>query len=117
MRILIIDDNVSISTMLSEYLTMKGHECISSNDGRNGLNLIQKEKYDTVLLDLSMPHFSGLDVIDALEKDGTLKNQKIFIFTSSNTSNEKINELVDRGVYACIKKPIQLPELLEVITI
>ena len=116
MKILIIDDNKTITEMLSKYLTVKGYDCVVTNDGRNGLNLMKKEKFHTVFLDMSMPDFGGKDVIDALEKDNLLKDQRIVIFTASSISNDEIDELIKKdGVDSCLRKPVQLTELLAVV--
>jgi len=96
MKILIIDDNKDVTEMLSEYLQVKKIDCVVTNDGMNGLSLIKKEKFDSVFLDISMPYFTGIDVINALEKENLLKNQKIIIFTASSISNEQIQELLKK---------------------
>jgi len=116
MKILIVDDNKNITDMLSKYLKVKGFDCVISNDGRNGFNLMKQGKYDTVFLDMSMPDFGGKDVIDALEKENLLKDQRIIIFTASSISNEEIDELIKKdGVDSCLRKPVQLSELAAVI--
>ncbi len=113
MKILLTDDNVSITKMMSKYLTRKGHDVTVSNDGKNALSIMNGEKFDRVLLDLSMPEFSGYDVIDALEKDGTLKEKNIILFTASVAADEEINKLIDRGVKSCLRKPVDLELLLK----
>ena len=118
MKILIIDDNPDITEMLSRYLSIKGFECLTTNDGLNGLNLIKKEKYATVLLDISMPDFGGMDVIAALEKENMLKDQRIVIFTASSITNEQLQTLLEKdGIESCLRKPVQLSELVATITV
>lgn len=113
MKILIIDDNESITSMFSRMLKMEGHECIVSNNGRNGLELLEQQKFDATILDIAMPEFSGLEVIDTLEKNGKLKEQKVIVLTaSSGISPEKVDELKKRGVYAFLKKPVRIDNLL-----
>ncbi|MFB5615304.1 MAG: response regulator, partial [Candidatus Nitrosomaritimum yanchengensis] len=63
-----MDDSKSITNSLEKYLKVKGHEISSCNEGHKGLTLIQNDKWDKILLDLSMPEFSGLDIIENLEK-------------------------------------------------
>ena len=113
MNILIIDDNADLVTMLTRMLESEGHECIVSNDGRNGVAMLQQKKFDATILDLAMPDFTGFDVIDALEKNGKLKEQKIIILTASSVSNEKIEELKKRGIFACLRKPVSINVLYE----
>lgn len=117
MKILIIDDNASITEMLSEYLTMQEHEVSIANSGRSGLSMVQNNGFDTILLDLSMPDFSGFDIIEALEKVGQLSDKKIVLFTASSVSNEILEELLAKdGIHSCVKKPVKLSELIQVIT-
>ena len=116
MKVLVIDDNQSITTMLAKFLKVKGFDCVTSNDGRNGLTLLKQEKYDTVFLDMSMPNFGGHDVIEALEKENLLKDQRIIIFTASSISDEEVDKLIEKdGVDSCLRKPVQLSELVAVI--
>ena len=115
MKILVIDDNQEITQPLSKFLTVKNHDCTVSNDGRNGLTLLQKQRFDVVLLDLALPEFSGYDIIDALERDDKLKESAIIVFTALALKNEEIDELKKRGIYACINKPIKLDLLLKTI--
>ena len=112
MRILLVDDNKEITSMLAKYLKTSGHEVSVSNDGRNGLNMIINNKFDVVLLDIAMPEFSGRDVLESLAKENKIKNQKIILFTASSKSEEEISELIKKGAHSCLKKPIDPDELL-----
>ena len=113
MKVLVIDDNEVLARMLTRMLETKGHKCIVSNDGRNGLALLQEKKFDATILDLSMPEFTGLDIINELDKSGKLKEEKIIVLTATNISNEDIKELKKRGIYACLQKPVKIDLLIE----
>jgi DNA-binding response OmpR family regulator len=67
MKVLIVDDNQDITGLLSRFLKAKGFENIATNDPRDGLQKIKEGKYDVVLLDVSMPELSGIDIIQTLE--------------------------------------------------
>ena len=116
-NILIIDDNQSISKLLSRFLNLKGIVHTISNSGQNGLNLIRQNKFDAILLDLNMPDFSGYDIIDSLEKEGRLKDENIFIFTASSIEKIVEENMLKRGIISCIKKPIRVDELLKLLGI
>ena len=60
--------------MLTRMLEYEGYGCIVSNDGRNGLAMLQQKKFDAIILDLAMPGFTGFDVVDALEKKRYFNN-------------------------------------------
>jgi len=112
MKVCIIDDNTSITGMFSKLLKMEGHEVIIANGGRAGLALLENDTYDATILDISMPEFSGIDIVDALNKSGRIKEQKIVILTASSGSNEELDVLKTKGVKEVLKKPIQLDTLI-----
>ena len=117
MSLLIVDDNQDITDLLSKFLTSKGFEIVVTNDPREGLKRIKEEKHDVVLLDISMPEFSGLDIIKKLEKEKILKDQKILIFSAVAFTTKETSDLLKKdGIKGCLKKPIQLNELLTAIT-
>ena len=115
MKLLLIEDNYDVSSMIAQYLTIKGYDCIVADNGKYGLELILNEKYDIILMDLAMPEFSGYDIIAYLEAAGKLREQKLIVLTVYALTEEKIKDLENRGVYSCIKKPIPLHELGNVI--
>ena len=113
LKILGIDDNTDINDLLNAVLTASGHEYSSVTDGREGVKLIQQNKYDLLLLDIAMPEFSGLDVIDALRKEKLMEKQKIVIVTASSVTEHEIEELLKNGVEKCIRKPLDIDHLVE----
>jgi len=115
MKILLIEDDDNISDMIARYLRLKGYDCTVINNGKDGLDQILTTNYNIALLDLAMPEFSGYDVIQSLEVAGKLKEQKLIVLTASSITESKMKELEKRGVYLCLKKPVQLNELVKVI--
>ncbi|MFZ1076524.1 MAG: response regulator [Nitrosotalea sp.] len=113
MKILLIDDNQDITTMMHKYLTIKGHDCIVSNDGRNGLTIIEGQEFDVILLDLAMPEFTGIDIVNDLYNSGKIKEKKIILFTASSVKDDEIRNLIKKGVHSCLKKPVKLDLLIK----
>ncbi|KAG2474496.1 MAG: hypothetical protein NPMRTH4_380002 [Nitrosopumilales archaeon] len=111
MKILGIDDNEDLLQLCEIAVSAGGHEYSSTNNGKDGLELIRKQDFDVVLLDLSMPDFSGLDVLDALVNDGIINKQKIVVFTASTPSQEESKSLFEKGVHSILTKPLD-PDLL-----
>ena len=115
MKILIVDDNESIVSMLKKFLTIKGYDCTTSQDGRNALDIMLREKFDVVILDLAMPEFTGYDIINELEKSGKIKEQNIIVLTASAITPDQSDSLQKQGVKSCLKKPVTPDILLKVI--
>ena len=117
MKVLIVDDNQEITSMLSEFLKAKGVESIVINDSTDCLKEIRQESFDCVLLDISMPEFSGIDIIHSLEREKILKDQKIIIFSAVAFTDTEIYHLLQKkGIHDCLKKPIDLGKLYATIT-
>ncbi|MEW6589020.1 MAG: response regulator, partial [Thermoproteota archaeon] len=57
MDILIVDDNKDITNMFSKYFKLKNHNVSVANSGQNGLQMIETQKFDVILLDIAMPDF------------------------------------------------------------
>ena len=113
MKILVIEDNKDLASMMGKYFRIKNIDCTVSNDGRDGLNKILEQKYDIILLDLAMPEFSGYDIVKSLEQQGKLKEEKIIVLTASSITDSEMDDLVKRGVRFCLKKPVRLDDLLD----
>jgi len=113
LKILGIDDNEDLLQLSEIALNSGGHEYTGVDGGREGVEKMREEKFDLVLLDLSMPDFSGLDVIDALEKEGILNKQKIVVFTASPPADEEVKSLLARGCHSVMNKPLDVDVLLD----
>jgi len=116
MKVLIIDDNKSITNSVEKYLKIKGFEVGITNNGKDGFELIQSNEWDRILLDLAMPEYSGLDIIEKLEKNNLLKGKNIILFTASSVSDYVLEKLLKKdGIKTCLKKPISLAKIAETI--
>ncbi|HVJ29438.1 MAG TPA: response regulator, partial [Gammaproteobacteria bacterium] len=69
-RLLIIDDDVRLAEMLTEYLAPEGIELTSVASGIQGLRSAQRENYDLIILDVMLPGLSGFDVLKQLREAG-----------------------------------------------
>ena len=101
--------------MFAKLAKIKGHDCVISNDGRTGLSLLENGTFDAAILDLAMPGFSGIDVINSLEKNDMMDKQKILVLTASSISDDEIENLKKLGVKAVLKKPVKMAALLSVL--
>jgi len=111
MKILGIDDNEDLLDLCETFLNSDGHEYTGISDGKEGLQALKDKKFDAVLLDLSMPEFSGRDVIDVLVKEGIMNKQKVVIFTASSPTKEEIEVFLEKGAHSVLKKPIDPDDL------
>jgi len=111
-RVLMIDDNTSLVTMLTEYFSdhQKIEVALTCSDGEEGLQTIleHENEYDIILLDLVMPNKDGLYVLKELNKRNITKN--IIVQTSYNAP-ETIRKVSEYGVNYYILKPYELIDI------
>jgi len=112
MKICVIDDDLNTDTM-SKFFQMEGHQCKVIHDGRAGLDILEKEDFDAVVLELALPNFSGTDIIVKLEDTGRIKDHNICVYTASISGQRDYDYIKNRGVREIIKKPIDLAILLK----
>ena len=67
-RILIVDDEESIRSILSRYLGMKGYEVVTAKDGMSALDQLKEDPYDLVLTDLKMPNLDGRELLKLMSE-------------------------------------------------
>jgi len=116
-KILVIDDDKTLTSMLSKFFNFQGHPTTVLNDPWDGLDRIQKEHFDVILLDICMPEFSGEQIIKTLATNEILQDQNIFVLSANLGNKFIIKDLLRRdGINGCLEKPMDLDELLAVIT-
>ena len=117
-RMLIIDDNPDTTKMLADFFNSKGFQTLAINDPWEGLKHIQKGKFDVIILDIVMPEFTGLQIIATLASDEILQDQNIFIYSANFGHDNQIKDLLRKdGINGCLKKPMNLYDMLKIITL
>jgi CheY-like chemotaxis protein len=80
-KVLIADDTATIRKIAARLLSSAGYDVVEAGDGREALNLVQKEHPDLILLDLLMPKMTGFDVLREIKKNERLKETPILIMS------------------------------------
>ncbi len=96
-KILILEDELIISEILSKKLAREGYEVKTAENGREGMLMIEKEIPDLVLTDVIMPEKNGFDVILEMKQSEMLKNVPIIIISNSGQPVE-IDRAKELGV-------------------
>ena len=110
MKVLVVDDDKDITDMLSMYFDSQHISCKIYNEGRQGLEAIRREDSDLILLDVTMPAFSGLDIISALDKEQLLQSKNVILFTALSL-DEQSNMPLLAHLKGQLKKPPSLSDL------
>jgi two-component system response regulator MprA len=108
-RVLVVDDDPELRQFLQQELSADGHHCAEAATGAQALNRIRSETWDLVLLDWTLPDFSGVDVCRRMrhDRDGT----PVLMLTAHDDVQERVQAL-DAGADDYITKPFSVEELL-----
>ncbi len=106
-KILIIDDEHSIRETLEMFLREKGYEVATSEDGEKGLESVQRERPDIVILDIRLPGMDGLEVLRRIKE----KEEDIHvIMITAYHDIETTKQAMKLGAYEYIHKPLDADE-------
>jgi len=97
MKILLIDDDDEIRETLSSILELYDYAITVCDGGKKGLEELSNQNFDCILLDLTMPKFSGFNFLEELGHEKILSNN-VFSLSVMNLSNEQQNYLIKMGI-------------------
>jgi two-component system copper resistance phosphate regulon response regulator CusR len=110
MKILLIEDELSVSSFIKRGLEEQGNSVVQAFDGTTGLNLAFQDDYDVIILDVVMPGMNGIEVCDQLKnKRGT--STPILMLTALGTTDDIVTGL-EAGADDYLSKPFKFKELL-----
>jgi class 3 adenylate cyclase len=110
-KILVVDDTANNVKLLKDLLTMRGYAVVTAASGAEGLEQIDKERPDLVLLDVMMPGMNGYDVCRRIRENPNTGVLPVVMVTALDPGQERIKGL-EAGADDFLTKPINQPELL-----
>lgn len=108
-KILIVDDDSQIRTLLAERLRFHQYRILTAEDGEEGLDKFKKEGADLVLLDLMMPKLDGIETLNRIKKEEP--EVPVIMLTAFGTI-ERAVEAIKKGAYDFIPKPCEPEHIL-----
>jgi DNA-binding response OmpR family regulator len=108
-----IEDEPEMIDLVKLILSRKGFQVVGAMGGREGLEAIQAQKPDLVLLDLMMPDMDGWEVYQKMKADDSTKSIPVIVVTAKAQSIDKVLGLHIAKVDDYITKPFGPQELLE----
>ena len=109
MKILIIDDERSIRNSLKEILADEGYEVEVAENGIQGCEMADKEKYNVIFCDIKMPEMDGMEVLEKLIGMGI---ESAVVMISGHGDIDTAVECIKKGAFDFIQKPLDLNRIL-----
>lgn len=106
-NILIVEDDDSISELIHMNLSTEGYRCTCAHDGMEGAALLEKERFDLILLDIMLPGMDGYMLLEQIKPTGT----PVIFLTAKGSVEDRIRGL-RAGADDYLAKPFQIGELL-----
>lgn len=113
-KILIVDDDVLITTLMQSLVSMDRHEAVVVNDSTQAMSVAKLVKPDLVTLDLMMPHFSGYDICQMLRADPDFADTPIVIISAKEDTQSR-QQAFAMGANEFLNKPFNIDEFLNTI--
>src|SRR5207249_9587625 len=110
-RLLVVDDNKVNRLLLARSLELQGHGVDSAENGRVALEMLRREGFDLVLLDMEMPEMDGFQVLEQLVNDRQLRDLPVIV-TSSLEGVSNVVRCIELGAEDYLSKPVN-PVLLK----
>lgn len=102
--ILVIDDDAAMRSILTRSLEQAGHVVTTAKDGREGLDLLQREPFDVVLLDVLMPDPDGYQVLETIKGDERLRHLPVVMITALDDVRSAVR-CIEMGAEDYLPKP------------
>ena len=111
-KILVIDDEVVVRISCKRTLSGKGYEVKTVSNGKEGIEILEKEPFKLVLLDLKMPDMDGIEVLQKIKASWPETN--VIMITGYSTVDSAIKSL-KLGAFNYIEKPFTPETLIEAV--
>jgi len=112
-RVLVVEDVPSQQKLLVTVLKKAGHIVATADNGVDAVELVQKEPFDIVLMDIQMPGMNGLDATRAIRQHEAATGSHVTIVAvTAHALNDDAQKCIAAGTDAYLRKPINLVELM-----
>ena len=109
MKILIVDDERAIRYSLKEILEMEGYQVETAENGQEGLQKAEKEKYDAIFCDIKMPEMDGTEMLAKVIEEGI---ETPVVMVSGHADITTAVDCIKKGAFDFIEKPLDLNRIL-----
>lgn len=111
-RVLIVDDNESLSRSMSSVLKRKGCSVETASDGVEAINTVKKKSFDVIFMDIRMP---GLNGVEALEKIKKISPAIKVVMMTAYALEELVDEAFKEKTFGVLYKPVDMDKVFEMI--
>jgi len=109
MKILLVEDDLRLNSLIQQALTNAGFSCVAAHDGLQGKLMAEQQSFDLIVSDIMLPKMNGLDMVKAIREMN--KHIPILMLSALGDTDDKIQGF-DLGADDYLVKPFEMRELL-----
>ena len=114
LRFLVVDDNEDIRDVFCRLVERAGHVASTAYDGQDAVETLERERFDVMLLDLTMPRMTGVEVVRWLrERPDVAPALRIVVISAWAGENRAV--LQELGITTVMQKPLRIQQLTDLI--
>jgi CheY-like chemotaxis protein len=113
-NILVVDDDLSLCSSLSQFLESHGYTVYSSGDALQALDVMERESIGLIISDYLMPHVDGIRFTEMLKADPRFQSVPVLLITGS-VDGTVSDKGLRKGVAMTLQKPVDVGQLLNLV--
>ena len=107
MKVIVVDDDKTLKTVIVRGLTIAGYEVMAEENGLVAWKRLQKEKADIAVLDINMPKMNGFQLLKKIRTDKRFKNMPVIMLSVRNLAKDQVKGY-DTGADDYLPKPFKM---------
>jgi len=113
-NILVVDDDLSLCSSLSQFLERNGYTVYSAGDALQALDVMERQPVELIITDYLMPHVDGIRFTEMLKEDPRFANIPVLLITAS-PDVATTDKGLRKGVAMMLQKPVDMGQLLTLV--
>jgi DNA-binding NtrC family response regulator len=109
MRILIVDDDVSMSKTMAMVLKKKGYHVTVADSGFDAIGKVKDNPYDMIFMDIRMPGMNGVEAFEEIQK---IRPDAVVMMMTAFAVEDLVKKALDEGAYGIIYKPLDIDKII-----
>src|SRR5210317_801314 len=115
-KVLIAEDSSVIQNLTKKILQIQNYQIFSAKNGIQVLEMLEKEYYDIILMDINMPKMDGMECAQKIRALGDEKKSKIpIVAITGNAKNYSMEDFKDAGINEYLQKPLNFDTLVDTV--
>jgi len=111
-KILVVDDERSVRSLLAELVKRMGHEAVKAENGKEAWEIFQNESIDLSIVDINMPEMDGITYLEEVKKSDPYA---VVIMMTGYPSADTIIKTVEDDGFTYVAKPLEINHMMDIV--